>query len=175
MNSNKSGQALLLAALNRAAAPQGYSFSASDLTFSAVAASDNPNREVQVTYTATADSMFEGSSVAFYDRIDLSPLFTGAGIESIDMAPGAATAGEVVEYLNSRFDMGFTQEDFDFDAAVSDAAEEVVLVALEGSYAFKGQLVVRLVEPKVQLNEAVVDPELGSLEEGAQPQEVAPE
>lgn len=175
MNSAKTGRALLLAALNRAAAAQGYSFSESDLTFSAVSATDNPNREVEVTYAATPESQFEGQEVAYYNRIDLGPLFANAGYEVIEMAPGASMAGSVVEYINNRFDMGFTAEDFDFDAPIGDSDESVVLTALPGSYAFKGQLVILLVEPKVQLSEVVVNPELDGMEADAQPQEVAPE
>ena len=175
MNSAKTGRALLLAALNRAAAAQGYSFSESDLTFSAVTGTDNPNREVEVTYAATPESQFEGQAVAYYNRIDLSPLFANAGYATIEMAPGAATTGEVVQAINSRFDMGFTEEDFAFDTVIDAAAESVTLTALAGSYGFKGELIIALVEPKVQLSEAVVNPELDGMEADAQPQEVAPE
>jgi hypothetical protein len=175
MNSNKSGQALLLAALNRAAAPQGYSFSASDLTFSAVAASENPNREVQVSCTAVAESQFEGSKVVFFNRIDLGPLFSAAGYEAIEMIKGATTVGEVVDAINSRFDMGFTAEDFDLSIAVSSEDDTVVLEALPGSYAFKGQLLISMVVEKTQMDDAVVNPELAGMESDAQPQEVAPE
>jgi len=169
MNNAKQGQALLLASLNRAAAPQGFSFLPSDLSFSAVSASENPNREVQVTYTATPESLFEGAEVAYYDRLDLTSLFANAGVASVEMVKGATTTADVVTALNTRFDMGFTAEDFDLSLAIGAEDDVVVLTALPGSYAFKGALSVSLVVDKTPLNEAVVNPELDSMEPDAAP------
>ena len=172
MNITKTGRAVLLAALNRAAEPQGYRFSESDLTFSAVSITERPGREVEVTYAATPDSIFEGQEVAYYNRLDLGPLFANAGYEVIKMAPGAVNVGEVVEYINDRFSMGFTEEDFDFDAPVGDSDESVVLTALPGSYAFKGQLEILLVEPKIKLSDVVLTSDIDLMEVAAQPQDV---
>lgn len=163
MNSAATGRALLLAALNAAAAAQGYSFADTDLDFSAVAASTNVNREVEVTYTATAESMYEGSAVAFYDRVDLTPAFSAAGIETVELTKGATTVAELVDALNTRYGCGFTAEDFDLSPAIAPEDSTVLLTALGTSYGFKGDLLVSLVEQQVPLAEAVVNPELGGL------------
>ncbi|MNZ16794.1 hypothetical protein D3C78_337740 [compost metagenome] len=162
MNSAKTGRAALLAALNAAAA-EGVTFAASDLEFAAPAASTNPNREIGVTYTATPNSQFEGSAEAFYDRLDLTDWFAAAGVTTVEMLQGDATVGDLVEKLNARFDLGFTADDFDLAAAIEPGSDSVVLEALPGSFAFKGQLLVSLVEEKLPLTEAVVNPELGGL------------
>lgn len=147
----KSGLDLLFKSLNRAAAVNGFSFAATDLDFSPVSVSDNPELEVQVTYTATADSMFEGSAVAQYNRLDLTQLF--AGVDAV-VAAGPTTAGELVAAINARYGLGFTEADIDFTAPIGAEDTSAVLVAQEGSYGFKGQLLVQLDQPKVQVSEA---------------------
>lgn len=164
MNSAATGRALLLAALNVAAAAQGYNFSPSALTFSAVGASSNPNREVQVTYTAVEGSGFSGSEIAFYDRLDLTAVFTNSGIEVVSLAQGPTNIGELVAALNTRYGAGFTAEDFDLSAPIAEGETAVVLTALPTSYGFKGELVVSLEAQEVPLAEAVVNPELGGLQ-----------
>lgn len=164
MNNAATGRALLLAALNAAAAPQGYSFIDTDLSFSAAAASTNPNREVEVTYSAVEGSGYSGQAVAFYDRLDLTAAFTNAGIATVEQVKGATTVGELVTALNTRYGCGFTAEDFDLSPAIAPEDTQVLLTALVGSYAFKGELLVSLVEQEVPLAEAVVNPELGGLQ-----------
>ncbi|QTH80207.1 hypothetical protein PA10_00007 [Pseudomonas phage pPa_SNUABM_DT01] len=163
MNSAKTGRAALLAALN-AAANEGVSFLASDLSFAAPEASTNPNREVQVVYSATPDSLFEGSATAFYDRLDLTAWFASYNINNIEVLQGDETVGALVEKLNTRFDLGFTDDDFDFAQAIEPGSDSIVLEALPGSFAFKGQLLVSLVVDKLPLTEAVGNPELGGLQ-----------
>ncbi|MNO12916.1 hypothetical protein D3C76_25340 [compost metagenome] len=163
MNAAKTGRSALLAALNAAAA-EGVVFQASDLDFAAPVASTNPNREVEVTYTATPDSLFEGSAVAFYDRLDLTAWFAAAGIDTVEMLQGDTTVGDLVAKLNTRFDLGFNADDFDLAAAIEVGSDSIVLEALPGSFAFKGQLLVSLVVDKLPLTEAVVNPELGGLQ-----------
>lgn len=163
MNSAATGRALLLAALNVAAAAQGYTFTDTDLSFGSVSASTNPNREVEVTYTGSGER-FTDSAVAFYDRLDLTPLFTGAGIEVVELTKGATTVAELVDALNTRYGCGFTADDFDLAPTIAPEDTEVLLTALAGSYGFKGDLLVSLVEATVPLAEAVVNPELGGLQ-----------
>jgi len=157
---DKSGRGVLLAALNKAAATKGFSFAPTDLNFGPVEASSNPARQNQVIYTATADSQYEGSQVAYYDRLDLTQLFVSAGIVNVELTQGASTTGDVVAALNARFGLGFTAEDIDFNVAVDPAATSVILQALEGSYGFQGQLEIQLVEGSIPLAEVVVDPVL---------------
>lgn len=164
MNAAHTGRALLLAALNVAAAVQGKTLLATDLTFGAVEASTNPNREVQVGLEATPDALFSGSMDVFFDRLDLTAVFADAGIDNVTLIKGATTVGEVVDAINTRFGMGFTAEDFDLTAVVGEEDTEVVLTALAGSYAFKGELLVDLAVAKTPLAEAVVNPELGGLQ-----------
>lgn len=160
---DKSGRGLLLAALNKAAAEKGFSFAPSDLTFGAVAESTNELRESQVVYTATPDSGFEGEAIAFYNRLDLSDLFTNAGIEVVQVPAGATTVEEVVGRLNHRYGLGFTAEDIVFGETVAEDAGSIVLTAAEGSLGFKGQLTVELVVGKFPLAEVVVDPVLDDM------------
>jgi len=142
MNAAHTGRALLLAALNVAAAVQGKTLLASDFTFGAVATSTNPNREVEVELTAAPESLFSGEQTVFFDRLDVQGIFTAAGINDVTIIKGAATVGEVVDAINTRFGLGFNAEDFDLTA--------VVLVSLAVA--------------KTPLAEAVVNPELGGLE-----------
>ena len=162
MNSAKTGRLALLAALN-AAAKEGVTFLASDLEFATPVASTNPNRDTEVTYTAVADSQFEGSAVAFYDRLDLTAWFAAAGVSAIEVVKPFATVGELVEKLNTRFDLGFTEEDFDFTVAIAEGDSEVVLEALPGSFAFKGELIVALKDAKTPLADTAESAELGGL------------
>ncbi|MNB58495.1 hypothetical protein D3C87_332480 [compost metagenome] len=164
MNAAHTGRALLLAALNVAAAVQGKTLLASDFTFGAVAASTNPNREVEVELTAAPESLFSGEQTVFFDRLDVQGIFTAAGITDVTIIKGATTVGEVVDAINTRFGLGFTAEDFDLTTVVGEEDTEVVLSALPGSFAFKGDLLVSLAVAKTPLAEAVVNPELGGLE-----------
>lgn len=165
MNAAHTGRALLLQALNFAAGEQGKVLLASDLTFGTVAVSTNPNREVMVNIAATAESpTFEGAMDVFFDRLDATAVFTNSGILDVAMAQGPATVGELVDAINTRFGTGFGAEDFDLTVAIGAEDTEVVLAALPGSYAFKGELLVSLVVAKTPLAEAVVNPELGGLE-----------
>lgn len=157
---DKSGRGVLLAALNKAAAAQGYSFAPADLSFGPVEASTNPVRQHQVVYTAAAESRYEGSQTAYYDRLDLTQLFVNAGIVSVELTQGPVNTGEVVAALNARFGLGFTAEDIDFSVAVDPAATSVILQAMEGSYGFQGQLEIQMVEGDVPLAEVIVDPVL---------------
>ncbi|MNJ01677.1 hypothetical protein D3C73_1613760 [compost metagenome] len=72
--------------------------------------------------------------------------------------------GDLVAKLNTRFDLGFNADDFDLAAAIEVGSDSIVLEALPGSFAFKGQLLVSLVVDKLPLTEAVVNPELGGLQ-----------
>lgn len=165
MNAAATGRALLLQALNFAAAEQGKTLLATDLTFGAVAVSTNPNREVMVHLTATeASPTFEGEMDVFFDRLDATAVFTNSGIYDVSMTKGATTVGELVDAINTRFGTGFGAEEFDLTAVIGEEDTEVVLTVLPGSYAFKGELLVSLVVAKVPLAEAVVNPELGGLE-----------
>ena len=164
MNAAHAGRALLLAALNVAAAAQGKTLLASDFTFGEVAASTNPNREVQVELTAAPESLFSGEQTVFFDRLDLQGIFTAAGINDVTVIRGATTVGELVTGLNDRFGLGFNAEDFDLTAAIGEEDTEVVLSALPTSFAFKGELLVTLAVAKTPLADAVVNPELGGLE-----------
>lgn len=164
MNAAHAGRALLLAALNVAAAAQGKTLLASDFTFGEVAASTNPNREVQVALTAAPESLFSGEQTVFFDRLDVQGIFTTAGINDVTILKGATTVGEVVDAINTRFGLGFTAEDFDLTAPLAEDDTEVVLIALPGSFAFKGEMLVTLAVAKTPLAEAVVNPELGGLE-----------
>jgi len=157
----KSGLGILLASLNRAALASGHQFSDTDLSFSAVEVSTNPAKESQVTYTATPASTFEGSEVAFFNRLDLTTVFTTAGIASIEMTKGFTTTGEVVAALNARFGTEFDATDIDFNGVIDPELDtSVILMADAGSYGFQGMLEVQLVEQQVPLAEAVVDPVL---------------
>ncbi len=160
---DKTGRGLLFAALNKAAAAQGYEFAESDLVFGPVAESTNPARESEVAYSAHPDSPdFEGSAVAFYNRLDLTALFAAAGIEVVQVAAGAATVGEVVQRVNARYSLQFGADDIqNLDAAVEGSS--VVLQATATSYGFKGQVSVELVEGKTPLAEVIVDPLLDDL------------
>ncbi|MNB61190.1 hypothetical protein D3C87_957900 [compost metagenome] len=164
MNAAHTGRALLLASLNAAAAAQGITFTPDDLVFLTPVPSTNPNREVQVTYQASPSSLFEGEAVAFYDRLDLTALFEGAGIDLIEVVKGFPTTTELVEHLNTRFGMGFNLDDFMIGTVINEEDTEVVLEALPGSFAFKGQLLISLVVAKTPLADAVVNPELGGLQ-----------
>lgn len=164
MNYAHTGRALLIASLNAAAAAQGITFTADDLEFLTPAPSTNPNREVQVTYRASPSSMFTGEAIAFYDRLDLTALFEGAGIDLIEVVKGFPSTAELIDHLNTRFGMGFTNEDFVIGTVIGEEDTEVVLEALPGSFAFTGQLLISLVVAKTPLAEAVVNPELGGLQ-----------
>lgn len=165
MNDAHIGRALLLAALNVAAAAQGKTLLASDLTFGPVATSTNPNREVQVHIAATeASAGFEGEMDIFYDRLDLQAVFTDAGITDVTVIKGAINVGGLIDTLNDRFGLGFNADDFDVSVEIGAEDTEVVLTALPGSYAFKGDLLVTLAVAKTPLAEAVVNPELGGLQ-----------
>lgn len=165
MNAAATGQALLLQALNFAAGEQGKVLLASDLTFGPVAVSTNPNREVQVHIAATEESpTFEGEMDVFFDRLDLTGVFAASGINDIAVIKGAATVGELIDGINTRFGTGFGAQDFDLTAVIEEDDTEVVLAALPTSYAFKGELLISLVVAKTPLAEAVVNPELGGLE-----------
>lgn len=164
MNAAHTGRALLLAALNVAAAAQGKTLLASDFTFGEVAVSTNPNRDTQVQLTAAPESLFEGEQTVFFDRLDVQGIFTDAGIVDVTVIKGATTVGELVDGLNTRFGLGFTAEDFDLTAVIGEEDTEVVLSALPGSFAFKGDLLVTLAVAKTPLAEAVVNPELGGLQ-----------
>ncbi|MNP89193.1 hypothetical protein D3C85_15970 [compost metagenome] len=170
---DKSGQGVLLEALNKAVRPQGFEFAAGELTFGAVAPSSNPEREAEVQYSVTdpagisktingVSSKITGSAVAYCDRLDLSQMFLNVGIEVPSVPAGEyATSGDVVAALNVRYDLGFTAEDIDFTVAVSE--QSVVLTALASSYGFRGDLVVDIVqagEPEVPLAEVVINPVL---------------
>lgn len=165
MNAAHTGRALLLAALNVAAAAQGKVLAASDLTFAPVTASTNPNRESQVHLVATGQSeLYEGEMDVFFNRLDVQGIFTDAGIADVAIAAGATTVGQVVDALNTRYGLGFNDEDFDLTAVVGEEDTEVVLSALGTSFAFKGDLLVSLVVAKTPLAEAIVNPELGGLQ-----------
>lgn len=160
---DKSGRGLFFAALNKAAAVKGYKFAQSDLELGPVADSTNPARESEVAYSAQPDSRFEGSAIAFYNRIDLTELFLNGGIEVVQVADvGFTSVGEVVDALNVRYSLQFGAEDIEgLDGAVVDNV--VVLRATPTSYGFKGQVSVQLVEGKTPLSEVIVDPVLGDL------------
>lgn len=160
---DKSGRGLLLAALNKAAAEKGVTFKQTDLLFGAVEESTNPAREVQMTYSAAPDTQFEGEAVAFYNKIDLTSLFENAAIEVVQISAGPTTLAEVVAAVNARYSLGFTSDDIVTEGDFEAEASTVVLVAAEGSYGFKGQVIVEVVEGKLPLAEVIGDPVLGDL------------
>lgn len=155
---DKSGRGILLAALNRAAAAQGYSFTADDLQFGAVEESTNPARESQVSYAATPNSRYEGEQVAYYNRLDLSEIFTRGGVDVVQVYAGPTTVAEVVAAVNQRFSLGFTEDDIDFSGEFEEGASVVTLVANPASHGYQGTVAVELVEGKVPLAEVVLDP-----------------
>lgn len=160
---DKSGRGLLLAALNKAAAEKGVTFKPTDLLFGSVEESTNPAREVQMTYTAAPDTQFEGEAVAFYNKIDLTALFENAAIEVVQISAGPTSIAEVVAAVNARYSLGFTSDDIVTEGDFEAEASTVVLVAAEGSYGFKGQVIVEVVEGKLPLAEVIGDPVLGDL------------
>jgi hypothetical protein len=162
MNNAATGSALLLAAINVAAGAVGHSFAAGDLSFGSPAASSNPNREVEVTYTSNVPA-YTGSAVAQYDRIDLTTAFEAANIFSIQLENNFETTEDLVNEINTLYSCGFTAEDFDLTQVIDSGDTTVVLAALPSSLAFKGSLSVELMAPSVPLADAAGNPELGGL------------
>lgn len=158
---DKSGRGILLAAINKAA-KAGFVFTPSDITFSQPEVVDISGKDTKVVYTANANSKFEGAQDAFFNRLDLTGIFTAAGIDTVEVLQSAVTAdtsAAVVAAVNARYSLGFTAEDI-LDEAFEPGVTSVTLNANPLSHGYAGQLLVQLVEGKTPLAEVVVDPVL---------------
>lgn len=170
---DKTGRGVFLEAVNKAVRGQGFEFAAGELTFSPVAPSTNPAKEAEVEVAVAnaegiiksvngVDTRISGPQVVFFDRLDIGQMFLNVGIEVPAVPAGTyATTGDVVAALNARYGLDFTEEDIDFTVAVEDIS--VMLTALPGSYAFRGDLMVDIQqagEPELPLADVVINPVL---------------
>jgi len=170
---DKTGRGVFLEAVNKAVRGQGFEFAAGELTFSPVEESTNPAKEAEVQVTVAnaegiiksvngVETRISGPQVVFFDRLDIGTMFLNVGIEVPAVPAGTyATTGDVVAALNARYGLDFTEEDIDFTVAVEDIS--VMLTALPGSYAFRGDLMVDIHqagEPELPLADVVINPVL---------------
>jgi hypothetical protein len=173
---DKSGRALLLAGINRAA-KSGIVFTFADISLGNPVAVENQSYETKVIYTALpGHPKYEGSQQALYTRVDIEAMFTDNGIAEVQVyasdVSGSSTA-DVVAALNARYGLGFDENDIVVEA-FEDGADSVILKANPLSHGYKGEVVVELVVPVTPLADLVVNPEMGDLEAPVPVEEPAP-
>jgi len=170
---DKTGRGVFLEAVNKAVRGQGFEFAAGELTFSPVEVSTNPAKEAEVQVAVAnaegiiksvngVETRISGPQVVFFDRLDIGMMFLNVGIEVPEVPAGTyTTTGDVVAALNARYGLDFTEEDIDFSVVVEDTS--VMLTALPGSYAFRGELMVDIQQagaPELPLADVVINPVL---------------
>ncbi len=122
-------------------------------------------RQVSVHLTPTEISGRKGERTIYYNRLDLTQLFNNT---SPQLTYAALTSTQdVLDILNEVYDTQFTTDDIEVqefgEGVPQPLPEQLTLVALDGSYAFVGELVVGIEQQLIDLVDEIVVTHLNGL------------
>jgi hypothetical protein len=156
----KSGKGILLNAINRGIAlgNSGVQLLPAEVVFGSVMLSENAEYDVRSSITA-GPRFTEEAAEFHYDRLDLTALFTAAGVAEIEVGGELNSMADVLAAINTRHSTEFSAEDIDLSGAFDPLDTEILLAALPTSHGYKGELLVTILVEAPEPG-PVVDPEI---------------
>lgn len=145
---------LLLDEINRL---NDNAFALSDLDFGEPSVVMQHDRNSMVVVTATQASKYTGTQNVFYDRLDLTRVFSTAGIEQVELKGfDVRTTLDLLKELNHAYDLALDDRDIiDEPLDFTHFPQKVVLKVKPGSLAFHGELIVTVVDGILDLDEVI--------------------
>lgn len=164
MSLSKKSQDLILDLINAANPQMDEQLSFDIIEFDEPAVNTDEDRNTAVLVSAKADTKYAGEVTVKYDRLDIQKLFTDAGYPIVEVnAKGILNSTGLLAELNETWGLALDEDDIVAEALPTELPADYTLKIKPTSFAWLGELTMKLGDGKPQLSEIIIQTVLDGL------------